>query len=162
MKKGFFTEQGQEQASLHTGFDFPFNKNGNIYCPRHKVQKTPSLQNLCQFDQRYFDLWEQGLGPLQRHKIVDNRIVPQNNDEVEEVEEVKEEYFMGDPRIPKESRGFGDTFAKFTKATGIKKVVDTAFEAMGKDCGCGGRQEKLNNLFPYGKKPKKTKGFFEE
>ena len=73
MKKGFFTEEGQEQASLHTGCDCPFNKNGNIYCPRHKVQKTPSLQNLCQFDQRYFDLWEQGLGPLQRHKIVDKR-----------------------------------------------------------------------------------------
>ena len=42
------------------------------------------------------------------------------------------------------SKGLGDTIAKITKATGIKKVVD-------KDCGCGKRQDTLNRLFPYNK-----------
>ena len=44
------------------------------------------------------------------------------------------------------SRGFGDTVAKFTEATGIDKVVH--FIA-GEDCGCDKRKEKLNKLFPY-------------
>ena len=49
----------------------------------------------------------------------------------------------------KKSKGLGDTVAKFTKATGIKKVVDTISEKTGKDCGCGKRQNTLNRLFPY-------------
>ena len=44
------------------------------------------------------------------------------------------------------SKGFGDTVAKFTEATGIDKVVH--FIA-GEDCGCEARKEKLNKLFPY-------------
>ena len=44
------------------------------------------------------------------------------------------------------SRGFGDTVAKFTEATGIDKVVH--FIA-GEDCGCDKRKEKLNKLVPY-------------
>lgn len=47
------------------------------------------------------------------------------------------------------SKGLGDTIAKLTKATGIKKVVDTVSKASGKDCGCGKRQNTLNRLFPY-------------
>ena len=47
------------------------------------------------------------------------------------------------------SKGLGDTVAKITKATGIKKVVDTVAKATGKDCGCGKRQDTLNRLFPY-------------
>ena len=47
------------------------------------------------------------------------------------------------------SRGLGDTIEKFTKVTGIKKVVEKINEVRGKDCGCGGRKEKLNELFPY-------------
>ena len=55
---------------------------------------------------------------------------------------------------PKEkSRGLGDTIAKFTTATGIKKIVDTIAEATGTDCGCSARQEALNDAFPY--EPKK-------
>jgi len=50
------------------------------------------------------------------------------------------------------SKGLGDTVAKFTKATGIKKVVDTVSKAAGKDCGCGKRQDTLNRLFPYNNK----------
>ena len=47
------------------------------------------------------------------------------------------------------SKGLGDTVAKITKATGIKKVVDTVSKATGKDCGCDKRQDTLNRLFPY-------------
>lgn len=44
------------------------------------------------------------------------------------------------------SKGFGDTVAKFTEATGIDKLVH--FIA-GEDCNCDKRKEKLNKLFPY-------------
>jgi len=46
----------------------------------------------------------------------------------------------------KVSKGFGDTIAKFTEATGIDKVVH--FIA-GNDCNCKARQEVLNKMFPY-------------
>ena len=49
------------------------------------------------------------------------------------------------------SKGFGDTVEKFTKATGIKKVVDTVAKATGKDCGCNKRKDSLNRAFPYDK-----------
>ena len=49
------------------------------------------------------------------------------------------------------SKGLGDTIEKITKATGIKKVVQTISKATGKDCGCGKRKESLNRLFPYNK-----------
>lgn len=44
------------------------------------------------------------------------------------------------------SRGFGDSVEKFTKATGIKRVVN---KVSGGNCGCGSRQAKLNKMFPY-------------
>ena len=47
------------------------------------------------------------------------------------------------------SKGLGDTIAKITKATGIKKVVDTVSKITNKDCGCNKRQDTLNRLFPY-------------
>ena len=49
----------------------------------------------------------------------------------------------------KKSKGLGDSIEKFTKATGIKKVVDTVSKAVGKDCGCNKRKETLNKIFPY-------------
>ena len=49
----------------------------------------------------------------------------------------------------RKSRGLGDTIEKITKATGIKKVVETVSKAVGKDCGCAKRKETLNRLFPY-------------
>jgi len=45
------------------------------------------------------------------------------------------------------SKGLGDSIEKFTKATGIKKIVDS----MAGDCGCSKRKEKLNKVFPYKK-----------
>ena len=47
------------------------------------------------------------------------------------------------------SRGLGDSIEKITKATGIKKVVDTMSKVTGKDCGCSRRKKKLNQAFSY-------------
>jgi hypothetical protein len=44
--------------------------------------------------------------------------------------------------------GLGDLVAKVTETTGIKKVVDAAFPNGG--CGCAQRQQKLNEMFPFG------------
>ncbi len=49
------------------------------------------------------------------------------------------------------SRGLGDTIEKFTRATGIKKVVDTVAKATNSDCGCNKRRDTLNRVFPYNK-----------
>ena len=48
------------------------------------------------------------------------------------------------------SKGLGDTIEKFTKATGIKKVVEEVSKKTGKPCGCKKRKEALNKKFPYG------------
>ena len=45
----------------------------------------------------------------------------------------------------KKIKGLGDAIEKVTTATGIKKVVDTVSNAVGKDCGCNKRKEALNN-----------------
>jgi|TARA_E500000318_G_scaffold105597_1_gene112663 hypothetical protein len=47
------------------------------------------------------------------------------------------------------SRGLGDSIEKFTKATGIKQVVDKVTKG---GCGCSERRDTLNRLFPYDKK----------
>ena len=52
---------------------------------------------------------------------------------------------------PKKSRGLGDTIEKITTATGIKAAVDATAKAVGKDCGCKKRRDKLNEMFPYKK-----------
>ena len=49
----------------------------------------------------------------------------------------------------RKSKGLGDTVAKITKVTGIKKVVDKVSKATKKPCNCGERQNTLNRLFPY-------------
>ena len=51
----------------------------------------------------------------------------------------------------KKSKGLGDSIDKITKATGIKKVVDTISKTTGKDCGCEDRRNFLNKRFPYKK-----------
>jgi len=50
------------------------------------------------------------------------------------------------------SKGLGDSIEKFTKATGIKKVVDTVAKATGGGCGCNKRKDTLNRVFPYDNK----------
>ena len=54
-------------------------------------------------------------------------------------------------KLKEKSRGFGDTFAKVTKLTVIKSVVDTFSKKMGKDCGCDKRRDTLNRIIPYKK-----------
>lgn len=48
-------------------------------------------------------------------------------------------------------KGLGDTIEQFTEATGIKAGVEKLAQAIGWDCGCDARKEKLNQLFPYKK-----------
>lgn len=48
---------------------------------------------------------------------------------------------------PKKSIGLGDTIEKITTVTGIKNIVEVF--ADGKDCGCDGRRNILNKMFPY-------------
>ena len=52
------------------------------------------------------------------------------------------------------SRGLGDSIEKFTKATGIKSMVDRVSEGLNIPCGCEGRRDALNILFPYKNKKK--------
>lgn len=49
------------------------------------------------------------------------------------------------------SQGLGDSIEKFTKLTGIKTLADK----IPGGCGCKARKEKLNQMFPYGKKQEK-------
>lgn len=50
-------------------------------------------------------------------------------------------------------RGLGDTIAAITHATRIDKLVEKTTKALGiEDCGCAQRQEKLNEIIPYGRK----------
>lgn len=53
------------------------------------------------------------------------------------------------PDAPATSRGFGDTVAKFTHATGLDKLAEAYTSITGKPCGCSSRQEALNKLLPY-------------
>jgi len=48
--------------------------------------------------------------------------------------------------------GLGDVIEDITKATGIKAIVDKVSDALGVDCGCDERRERLNNLLPRGRK----------
>ena len=48
--------------------------------------------------------------------------------------------------VENQPKGFGDTIAKITKATGIERLVK--FIA-GEDCGCDERKEILNKKFNY-------------
>ena len=59
---------------------------------------------------------------------------------------------MKSTAVKLKSRGLGDTIEKVTEATGIKKVVDTVSKATGKPCGCKGRRDTLNRMFPYDNK----------
>ena len=45
-------------------------------------------------------------------------------------------------------KGLGDRIEEFTKATGIKKVVDTMSRGLNIPCGCDQRKETLNKMFP--------------
>ena len=61
----------------------------------------------------------------------------------------------------KSSEGLGDTVEKITKATGIKKAVDTVFQKLEKSCGCDERKKKLNEIFRYRKPECLTESEFD-
>jgi len=46
------------------------------------------------------------------------------------------------------SRGLGDDIHKFTSQTGIKQAVDFMSKKLNIPCGCEGRREAMNKLFP--------------
>ena len=50
-------------------------------------------------------------------------------------------------------RGLGDTIARITHATGIDRLAKMLASAIGKDCGCSERQERLNQAVPYREPP---------
>ena len=50
------------------------------------------------------------------------------------------------------SKGLGDSIEKFTKQTGVKKVVDIVSKGLNIPCGCEERKDFLNNKFPYKQK----------
>jgi hypothetical protein len=52
----------------------------------------------------------------------------------------------------KKDRGLGDTVERFTKATGIKSMVDRVSDGLNIPCGCEGRKDALNKMFQYKKK----------
>ena len=70
---------------------------------------------------------------------------------MKEVELLEKDGVVQDFNIMK-SRGLGDSIEKFTKATGIKKVVNRVSEGLNIPCGCEGRRDALNILFPYNNK----------
>ena len=65
-----------------------------------------------------------------------------------EVELLEKDGVVQDFNIMK-SKGLGDSIEKFTKATGIKKVVNKVSEGLNIPCGCEGRRDAMNILFPY-------------
>tara|TARA_R110000803_G_scaffold34730_2_gene75645 strand:+ start:709 stop:858 length:150 start_codon:yes stop_codon:yes gene_type:complete len=44
--------------------------------------------------------------------------------------------------------GLGDKIESFTKATGIKNLVDAVSQGLNVPCGCSQRKETLNEMFP--------------
>jgi hypothetical protein len=67
------------------------------------------------------------------------------------VEAPKAHQKVKEENIKMKSKGLGDSIEKFTKATGIKKAVDTIAQKTGKPCGCNERRDRLNRMFPYKK-----------
>ena len=51
-------------------------------------------------------------------------------------------------------KGFGDTFDRFTKRTGIKWLIITITGWFDINCGCEYRRKLLNKWFPYKQKNK--------
>jgi|TARA_R110001592_G_scaffold247354_1_gene509449 hypothetical protein len=51
----------------------------------------------------------------------------------------------------KKSRGLGDSIEKITKKTGVKTMVDVISKGLNVPCGCEGRRDALNTIFPYKK-----------
>ena len=46
------------------------------------------------------------------------------------------------------AKPLGDRIQSFTKATGIKKIVESISQGLNVPCGCQQRKETLNKMFP--------------
>ena len=92
-------------------------------------------------DKYYLDLEERGF-----YNTIDKR--SKDYREYKQWKASKEGFESLKKNVESQSKGFGDTVAKITKATGIDKVVK--FIA-GEDCGCDERQERFNKDFKYKK-----------
>ena len=46
-------------------------------------------------------------------------------------------------------KGLGDTVEKIAKTVGADKVATVYEQVTCKKCGCAGRRDKLNSMFPY-------------
>ncbi len=107
---------------------------GPGFCPRHRCNKTAFYITLCATKQEWFEKWEAGDGPC---------IHGTPDDGVEMA-----------PLIP--CRGAGDKLARGLRALRIdgplKKAIRFFKKATGAkvpdDCGCGGRQQALNEMLP--------------
>ena len=73
----------------------------------------------------------------------------EQQEHLESLDKRTKEYKEYKKRNEEQSKGLGDTIAKVTKATGIKKVVEKV--AGEKGCGCPERKDTLNRMFPYKK-----------
>lgn len=51
----------------------------------------------------------------------------------------------------KAGRGLGDAIADLARFTGLDKVAKYYEQVTGKNCGCDGRRQALNQLLPLGK-----------
>ena len=49
-------------------------------------------------------------------------------------------------------KGLGDVVEAVTTVTGVKAVTEAAAKAIGKDCGCKARKERLNEAYPIGRR----------
>ena len=154
----------QEPVDVHseTGCQclFPAGET-SIFCSRHNVVKSKHQCRLCKNRKDYFQLWEDGKGPFQTpssNAEIKAGTVKSPEEKQKEQEELEQRMEQAQQK-QEGSTGLGDTIEKFTKATGIKAVVDTVYKMAGKDCGCEARKEFLNTRFPY--KKAKTKGFFQ-
>ena len=47
------------------------------------------------------------------------------------------------------SKGLGDSIEKITRATGVKHMTDIISKGLNVPCGCEGRRDALNTIFPY-------------
>jgi hypothetical protein len=84
---------------------------------------------------------------VQKH-IKDKRhfVVDQKAGMVKEVKPLEKGGVVQDFKLNiMKDKGLGDTVARFTKATGIKKLADS----IPGGCGCKNRQNILNDYFPY-------------
>jgi RNA polymerase sigma factor (sigma-70 family) len=80
-----------------------------------------------------------------------NRIRKAVGEDIEDIYNQEYNYVIMGRKKKRKITGLGDVVESITTATGIKKAVHWV---AGEDCGCDERKEKLNKLFPIGKKPK--------